>query len=123
MVYGRGHVSAPGIIPVVLRPNVAFPVVLLCDDVERATDAGILQELQLTLSVDRSLITEIDVTFKLNGTVLNDPQLSEQQVVFYLTAPPLKQGVNTLEAVFKEGASADEITVNGVDLWVRYKKP
>ena len=77
----------------------------------------------MTLSVDRSLTTESDVTFKLNGTVLNNPQLSEQQVVFYLTAPPLKQGANTLEAVFKEGASADEVTVNGVDLWVRYKKP
>ena len=78
MVYGRGHVSAPGIILVVLRPNVAFPVVLVGDDVERATDAGILQELQLTLSVDRSLTTESDVTFKLNGTVLNNPQLNEQ---------------------------------------------
>ena len=123
MGYLRGHVSAPGIIPFTLKPGEARAVVLVGDDVGRASEEGVLKELILTLKLANELSEEDDIGFKLNGIALENPRWQGDTVAYRLTAPPLTQGASSLEADFGDNASQNELRVIGVDLWVRYHSP
>ena len=116
-----GHVCAGGIVPVQLRAGVSRPVVLVGDDLAKATAEGTLKEVKLRLTLGDALSAKDKIMFTLNDKLLEAPQWKEDTVEFDLTAGPLKQGQNTLGAVFGDGASRSEIKVTRIDLWVRYK--
>ena len=117
----RNHACTPAIVPVSLKANTSRPCLLIGDDVEKAQSEGLLKELKLSLSLDRTLTAADQITFKLNDTVVSDPQWGERNVVFRLAAPPLRKGANTLAADFGEGAAHSEISVTDIQLWVRYQ--
>ena len=117
----RKHVTAPGLVPVTLVPGVSKRALLVGDNVEQAQVDGLLKELRLRLTLESGASADDGTAFLLNGETLENGSWNENQVEFLLTAPPLKQGVNSLGVVFAEGASRDVIEVAGVDLYVRYR--
>jgi len=116
----RNHVCAPGLTPVHLRQGVKHPVLLVGDDVQKAIADGVLKELTLRLSMANALSEEDKITFKLNGEALKYPRWKGKSVEFDVTAPPLEQGKNAIEAVFGKHTLC-EVKLTGVELWVRYK--
>ena len=119
----RNHVTAPGIVPFSISPQVTERALLVGDDVERAVAEDTLEELRLNITFGEPVSPSDGVTFKLNGTALKAPIWGEQQVEFLVDAPPLRRGDNSMAAEFETGAARTALEVTGVDLFVRYKSP
>ena len=122
-------VSTKSPLPVTLSPNTSarLPLVV-ADDLKQATRAGSLRRLELHLALTGSI--QIDsLVVRLNGVKLvtaklvrNDAGQAHSSFNFAVTAPPLKQGMNTLQIGLKDGTkSAQPITLRRVHLALDYK--
>ena len=99
----------------------------VADDVEAAAADGVLGEVALEVRLENWDAAEDELLFRLNGETLPEPAVRAESVqaawlAFPLDGPPLRQGLNELEAVLRRRNRdlIGPLALTDVELIVRY---